>query len=270
MKETKYHHGDRVLIVPELTRSMPKMMSMYCDHIMTVDTVLHGFNSGIYRMAEDHGMWYWRDEDIVGRVVKKKVYEIGDVVLAKVTGWHNIKMRTVKAVLRLGGVLYQYEDEDGDPRCSHREIEGCLEPPEESATEHDTVPDLSRSWEEVITIRSDGTHTDASLTRVGAKPVSYDVSLRRDSRDAHDLHAAAKLALDKLKEKDRQKDLPPLYTGDVFCVDSRPVSQLYTTGKIYSIKDGVLTADDGEPLSGIRSFQWLEKKSAAKWMEVVK
>jgi len=281
MRKTKYHVGDRVLIAPKFTTDTPNEMAQYCKRVMTISAVLQLTNYDEYHMREDGGYFYWHDDEIVGRIVRKNRYKVGDVVLIaqkeSVPKYYRGELMTVKYVVSarlVGGVYYRVKDADSSWVALDFEIEGCLERPDNSTQKKivtaSTASPSDKNWTEAITITTDGTHTYASLTRLGSNPVSFDASLRRDSRDAHDLYYAAHLALYKLRDKDRQKETPPLYTGDVFCVDSRSMSRLYTTGKIYSIKDGVFSADGGKQVSGIQSFQWLQEKSLARWMEVVK
>ena len=274
MKQAKYYVGDRVLITQNLTKGMVNSMKKYCNSVMTIQAVLR--SNTAYKMLEDDGVWAWNASNIVGRVVKKGRYKAGDRVvidehMAKRYGLPG-SVATINAIVcssLMGLNSYTLREDTLSRPWRHGEILGCLEQPEESAAEQPANSVSRQDCTETITITTDGTHTKASLTTTGPSPTSFHVSLRRDSRDSHNLYSVAHLAVDKLRlavDKSQQ----PLYTGEVFCVDPGEVSMLYTAGKIYSVKNGVLKTDPGEPINYIKSFQWLQTYSAAKWMEVVK
>ena len=71
----------------------------------------------------------------------------------------------------------------------------------------------------------------------------------------------------------------PRYNGKVVCLDNTVNSNFYTVGKIYQLKDGQITADNGKryPMDNIKpskntakiyNFEDWEKWSTAKWLEI--
>jgi hypothetical protein len=64
-------------------------------------------------------------------------------------------------------------------------------------------------------------------------------------------------------------EVPKYYNGKVVCVDNGG-SSAYTVGKIYEIKDGRITRDNGsKSLTLYTSFEHLKTVSPAKWLEIV-
>lgn len=62
---------------------------------------------------------------------------------------------------------------------------------------------------------------------------------------------------------------PSYYNGKVVCINSAGYSNLYTEGKIYEIKDGVFTFDDGDTNCGYTSFRDFTSGVSAKFIEIV-
>ena len=71
---------------------------------------------------------------------------------------------------------------------------------------------------------------------------------------------------------DRERDTKPLYNGKVVCVDNRGHNEHhYTVGKIYEIKDGKVTTDDGLtfPPKPVQSFEEWQDWTNSKFIEIV-
>lgn len=75
---------------------------------------------------------------------------------------------------------------------------------------------------------------------------------------------AYKVAFD-IKEDPKEE---PLYNGRVVCVDNNDLDELYTVGKIYEFKDGILTNDIGDKSFKYKTFEEWSNKSIAKWLEI--
>ena len=75
---------------------------------------------------------------------------------------------------------------------------------------------------------------------------------------------------------DRERDVKPVklpYNGKVVCIDLNKNNYgLYTVGKVYQFKDGVLTADDGGEIDNydepFYSFEDFTEFSGSKWIEI--
>lgn len=76
--------------------------------------------------------------------------------------------------------------------------------------------------------------------------------------------------ISKYEAERKEEKEPAFYNGKVFCLDNGCCA--YTTGRIYQIKDGVFTNDEGVivPIDRkLHSFEEWKRWSNAKWMEVV-
>jgi hypothetical protein len=63
----------------------------------------------------------------------------------------------------------------------------------------------------------------------------------------------------------------PLYNGKVVCVDPTKYLSIYTKGKIYQFKDGMLTGDNGRKYpqtEEIHNFEDWAKWTGSKFIEV--
>lgn len=80
--------------------------------------------------------------------------------------------------------------------------------------------------------------TVAERIRTGEKGVS-----RCAPEDAYDLYTGAKLALERLEKKQNR---PYSWNGKMVCVD-KGESRVFTTGKVYAVKNGRLYDDMGAP-----------------------
>lgn len=85
-----------------------------------------------------------------------------------------------------------------------------------------------------------------------------------DLRDEFDFEIGAKLALERVFESEEPKG----YSGRVVCIDD--ISKHFTVGKIYEVKDGVITFDDGAKsikFTGENFKDWVEYFSS-KFIEI--
>lgn len=71
---------------------------------------------------------------------------------------------------------------------------------------------------------------------------------------------------------DRERDTKPLYNGKVVCIDFNGNNAgLYTVGKIYEFKDGVITVDCGSKLrerNPVTSFEDWANFTGSKFIEI--
>lgn len=280
--KTRYKVGDKVLITSEMTPGMVQSMKKYCGSIMTIASIVFDDD---YTMEEDGGVWLWGSCNFVGRVVKKDMYAAGDNVIVSASpslGMCEDMMRYCGHLMAVAIVTsrrdspmhkvfrYRMKQDGRYWEWLSDDIVGCVEVPADPVSGSSST---RAGLLETIIITSDGDHTSATLSC--SDPSGDTVSLRetsldRDSHDKHDLYRVAKLALDKLETECVPKtEKPQLYTGKVVCVDPNDLDSIYTRGKIYSIVDGSFVCGDECVIKGIKSFDWLEKKSRASWLEVV-
>lgn len=87
-----------------------------------------------------------------------------------------------------------------------------------------------------VVIRFDGDKTIAELMKNGKKVKT--ATARRNPMDEYDRGEGAKVAINRLFEE------PKYYNGKVVCIKSG--YPWWTVGKIYEVKDGIITANDGD------------------------
>lgn len=270
----KYNVGDKVRIISERGElwNYEGKMDKYMGTVMTIRGKAYG-HDGLYRMEEDMhengGGWCWCDKDIVGLV--KDEYKVGDRVIIEKSNVECIeKYAGVEGVITSisGNKEYPYfitsEKNEYGVYCKVK----CL------ASENMPAEKVA---EEKIVITHDGKVTTATLYgEFGNKETA---TARCAPEDTFDFTVGAALALERLNEKIEEAK-NPLYNGKVVCIDTKFNGEFYTKGKIYQIKNGQITADDGRQFpkdncdhikntARIHNFDEWEKWSTAKWIEVV-
>lgn len=91
--------------------------------------------------------------------------------------------------------------------------------------------------------------------------------------DKFDFYTGADIAFERLrgrKEAPKAKEEAPKYfTGEIICVE--PKSRWFTLGKVYKVKDGRLTDDDGDTSWGrFESVDEINRHYSSKFIEIVK
>lgn len=98
-----------------------------------------------------------------------------------------------------------------------------------------------------IVITTDGKETLARLYE-GNKVVKI-ATAKCSPDDTFDFKTGAELAFNRLFEKEKKPEKPELYNGKVVCVEKRYKHSIpipyFTVGKVYKVKDGIITGDNG-------------------------
>lgn len=112
-----------------------------------------------------------------------------------------------------------------------------------------------------IVITTDGKTTTAKMYN-GKDGVETAIA-RCSPDDEFDFATGAKIALDRLFEE-------KLYNGKIVCTKVKPC-YAFTVGKIYEVKDGKLTIDNGSiiPCEPAKNIDDLKKALCCKFIEVV-
>lgn len=110
---------------------------------------------------------------------------------------------------------------------------------------------------EKITITQDGKTTVATLYKNNRPVESAEANCCPE--DTFDFNVGAKLALERLVEKTTK---PKGWTGKVVCIKS--AYPWWTVGKIYEVKDGFITDEDGctYPNSAYRNKPYIDANDA--------
>ena len=122
------------------------------------------------------------------------------------------------------------------------------------------VEPARKDWK--IVIRPDGDTTIATLYNGNSKLKETVANL--NPADKYDANIGAKLAFDRLMSREVK---PEPYNAKVVCVDNGGFNKIFTTGKIYEIKDGLLRADNNR-VAKVDNFDDL-KCCKSKWLEIV-
>lgn len=88
---------------------------------------------------------------------------------------------------------------------------------------------------------------------------------------SYDFNDAAKLALEKIIEKDEESKT---YNAKVVCINNKWSLHLYTPGKIYEVVNGRITNDENETFpcddgDRFKDFEELNRRCAGEFLEVV-
>lgn len=124
--------------------------------------------------------------------------------------------------------------------------------------------ELARDKNECIVIyRKDNTVT-ALNKATGDKAVA-----KCNPADKFDFMTGAKLAFERLTEIPPVSHKKPLYNGKVVCVRER-YGELFTVGKIYEFKDGVVIMNNGRESNKYESLdQFHDRNNSIEFLEVV-
>lgn len=88
--------------------------------------------------------------------------------------------------------------------------------------------------------------------------------VRCSPEDTFDFKIGAKLALERLFDDSK------LYNDKVICIKASDTPGYSTVGKIYEIKDGVLTWDNGKKTHRYKSLEEINGRGEAKFIKLVK
>ena len=127
----------------------------------------------------------------------------------------------------------------------------------------DSVKPLSVASKILIT--SDGQTTTARL--YDGKKVTKTAEAKCNPSDKFDFVTGADLAYQRLVHPEPK---PTYYNGKVVCVDNEGNEYIYTIGKVYTIKDGVFSADDGKLAFGqykVKDFADFCEQTRSKFIE---
>ena len=115
---------------------------------------------------------------------------------------------------------------------------------------------------ERIVIYRNGSETIALDKTTGKKAVAT-----CSPEDEYDLCTGAKIALERLCKPEPEQ----LYNGKVVCVDLCGCNyNSYTVGKVYEIKDGIITNDEGLKMqTGVHNFEEWQDWTSSKFVELV-
>ena len=95
-----------------------------------------------------------------------------------------------------------------------------------------------------IVITTDGTKV-TTATLYADKKVVKTATAKCAPEDTFDFMVGAKLAVERLGTPiEKTPEKPKYYNGKVVCVKSP--YRWWTVGKVYEVKDGIITADDGD------------------------
>ena len=126
----------------------------------------------------------------------------------------------------------------------------------------------NEGWNDLSDVREDLTDIDSE------DDFDYDIVKVYRPREKHQCvfnklgYTKGELVYDR--ERDTKK---PLYNGKVVCIEVGINQNIYTLGKIYQFKDGVLTADNGSKSTDwgctpFESFEQFTEYSASKFIEI--
>lgn len=178
-------------------------------------------------------------------------YKIGDKVriVSKKTGvcWNSEgkmdkwlgKVMTIRDTL--SDSLYSMKEDDGefygDGWCWHEEmIEGL-------------APELPGSK---VVITTDGKTTLARL--YDGKKVIKRAEAKCSPHDEFNFNVGAALAFSRLMGNEDKKPEPKGYNGKVVCI--KTTYPWWTVGKVYEVKDGIITADNGLQYPRLRNYRY--------------
>lgn len=187
--------------------------------------------------------------------MSKYKFKVGDYVIIKVDIPFGISKGTVGKVIAVNTV---FDDEVVSFACGNRRIN--------INTKY--VDLYTKDQPDKIVITTDGKTTTAKMYR--DKTLVKVQTTKCHPDDRFDFEVGARIAFDRLVgEKKEEPAKPKHYNGKVVCVDTHG-HYFYTKGKVYSIVDGKLFADDGDTMfKRLKSVDDLNKQSNAKWLEVV-
>lgn len=117
-----------------------------------------------------------------------------------------------------------------------------------------------------IVIYQEGRKVIAQDTQTGKTGVA-----RCHPDDKFDFHYGAGLAIErltgyKLEAENTTTCRPKYYSGKVICVENH---SYFTVGKVYTIKDGTLYDDDGDPFDSIEDVDWLNRHFTSQFIKFV-
>ena len=89
--------------------------------------------------------------------------------------------------------------------------------------------------------------------------------------DKFDFYAGAEIAFERLRGRKEgpkaREEAPKFFTGEVICTYS---GGYFTKGRIYKIKNGVITRDSGLIDRGLKSVEQLNHLHSSQFIEIVK
>lgn len=288
---SKYKVGDKVRIRRDLKWGdygdcfSTTTMAHHAGEVVTVKKVVECYPNRFKIVEKLPGCelnWSWSDEMV------EPAYKIGDHVVCEksnVPEWYySGKTGVINRIDNNYGYPYRVTMDDGSPYswCTVR----CLVEEKKVFTKKDlkngdvivrrngnveiAIVDLN------VLITEDGCNNLYEVTNDLTRPSSvfndgrYDImKVYRPTQNWHcQLNASEHGELVYDRERDTEK---PLYNGKVVCIDNKLNEGIYTIGKLYQFKDGLLTGDTGDvylQFNPVRSFEEWTIWTGSKFIEI--
>ena len=110
-----------------------------------------------------------------------------------------------------------------------------------------SIEGLAETVNKKIVITTDGEETLARL--YDGNKVVKTATAKCSPADTFDFKNGAELAFNRLFEKEKKPEKQKYYNGKVVCVEKRYKHSIpipyFTVGKVYKVKDGIITGDNG-------------------------